>query len=203
MVFIGVDVQINRGCPVAVLDRAGRLVASEWLDSDAGAAGRLSSLVERLKHNGHPTWVGIDAPREPLREARVHGFRSGLWGPLKGRGLGRHCEVVVRSLGLANPQWTPLAEEAPDWMQLGFALFQAASDADRVVEVFPTATYRALAQPVRVEIDLAACAPGPKDMLDAVAAAATVMTLADGRGCEVGGGDGLGTIALPRPLTPD
>ncbi len=43
--------------------------------------------------------------------------------------------------------------------------------------------------------------PGPKDMLDAVAAAFTVRVSADGRGSEVGGGDGLGTIVLPRPLT--
>jgi hypothetical protein len=37
-------------------------------------------------------------------------------------------------------------------------------------------------------------------MLDAWVAAATVMEFVEGRGTEVGGGDGLGTIILPRPL---
>jgi len=37
-------------------------------------------------------------------------------------------------------------------------------------------------------------------MLDAFVAAATVREFVHGRGCEVGGGDGLGTIVLPRPL---
>lgn len=41
---------------------------------------------------------------------------------------------------------------------------------------------------------------GPKDMLDAVAAALTVAEYAAGRGVEVGDGDGLGSIVLPCPL---
>ena len=45
-----------------------------------------------------------------------------------------------------------------------------------------------------------ACSPGPKDMLDAWVAAATVREFVEGRGAEVGGGDGLGTIVLPRPI---
>jgi hypothetical protein len=35
-------------------------------------------------------------------------------------------------------------------------------------------------------------------MLDACVAAVTVRELVLGRGCEVGGGDGLGSIVLPR-----
>lgn len=37
-------------------------------------------------------------------------------------------------------------------------------------------------------------------MLDAWVAAATVREFHGGRGIEVGGGDGLGAIILPRPL---
>jgi hypothetical protein len=37
-------------------------------------------------------------------------------------------------------------------------------------------------------------------MLDAMVAASTVREFVEGRGVEVGGGDGLGTIILPRPL---
>jgi hypothetical protein len=37
-------------------------------------------------------------------------------------------------------------------------------------------------------------------MLDAWVPAATVRGFAENMGCEVGGGDGFGTIILPRPL---
>jgi hypothetical protein len=198
--FIGIDVQIRRRCPFVVLDASGTAVESGWLPSSTDSASSLGDLVDGLRASG-PVHVGIDAPRMPLPELRRVGFRGGRWGPLQGRGLGRHCEVVVRSLGLANPQWTPLAGEAPPWMELGFALFRAAGSADRVVEVFPSATYRVLRSPLRLTVDLSAFGPGPKDMLDAAAGAATVLALYRGAGCEVGGGDGLGTIALPRPLT--
>jgi hypothetical protein len=53
----------------------------------------------------------------------------------------------------------------------------------------------------KVTLALTDFAPGPKDMIDAVAAAATVLAFARGEGAEVGGGDGLGTIVLPRALT--
>lgn len=43
-------------------------------------------------------------------------------------------------------------------------------------------------------------APGPKDMLDAYVAAATLREFLQGRGCEIGGGDGLSSITLPRPI---
>jgi hypothetical protein len=38
-------------------------------------------------------------------------------------------------------------------------------------------------------------------MLDAYLAAITGIEFLAGRGCEVGGGDGLGAIVLPRPVT--
>jgi len=36
--------------------------------------------------------------------------------------------------------------------------------------------------------------------IDGINAAATVKEFVNGRGTEIGGGDGLGTIILPRPL---
>jgi hypothetical protein len=53
---------------------------------------------------------------------------------------------------------------------------------------------------VRLDIDFSVCKPGPKDMLDAWVAAATVREFIEGRGTEVGGGNGLRTIILPGPL---
>ena len=87
-------------------------------------------------------------------------------------------------------------------MRLGFRLYSALEGLAAVHEVFPTASYTLLKgnTQVRVEADFSGCAPGPKDMLDAWVAAATVREFAAGRGAEVGGGDGLGTIVLPRPL---
>lgn len=73
----------------------------------------------------------------------------------------------------------------------------------RAFEVFPTATYAALDGAPgggEVTLPLAAMRPGPKDMLDAAAAAYTLVRLHRGEGAEVGGGDGLGAIVLPvRP----
>jgi predicted nuclease with RNAse H fold len=90
-------------------------------------------------------------------------------------------------------------------MQTGFSLFQAlqaSASPQHVFEVFPTASYRQLRdQPEpRLTIDLSAFWAGPKDMLDACVAALTVREFHQGRGCQVGGGDGLGTIVLPRPI---
>jgi predicted nuclease with RNAse H fold len=87
-------------------------------------------------------------------------------------------------------------------MKLGFYLFSELKDIVQVHEVFPTASYALLqnVKDVRIIADFSACKPGPKDMLDAWVAAATVWEFADGRGCEVGGGDGMGSIILPRPL---
>jgi hypothetical protein len=87
-------------------------------------------------------------------------------------------------------------------MQLGFRFFSALDDLTTVHEVFPTASYTLLQgnTDVRINADFSACSAGPKDMLDAWVAAATVKEFEGGRGAEVGGGDGLGTIIIPRPL---
>ena len=68
--------------------------------------------------------------------------------------------------------------------------------------MFPTASYALLQgnTDIRIDADFSACSPGPKDMLDAWVAAATVREFVEGRGSEVGGGDGFGTIILPSPM---
>lgn len=87
-------------------------------------------------------------------------------------------------------------------MQLGVDLFELLQSDYRVYEVFPSASYKQfeLAPPVRIGIRLSDFAAGPKDMLDAYVAAATVREFELGAGCSVGGGDGLGEIILPRRL---
>jgi hypothetical protein len=88
-------------------------------------------------------------------------------------------------------------------MLLGFKLFPVLEDHAIVYEVFPTASYACLQGncDVRIDADFSAYIPGPKDMLDAWVAAATAQEFVAGKGVEVGGGDGLGTIILSRLLT--
>lgn len=87
-------------------------------------------------------------------------------------------------------------------MQHGFAIFEALVGRAQTMEVFPTASYRMLGdtKDLRVDMPLSGFLPGPKDMLDAVVAALTGREFLAGRGQEIGGGDGLGTIVLPRPI---
>ena len=87
-------------------------------------------------------------------------------------------------------------------MKLGFRLYSALEDLATVYEVFPSASYTLLQGniDVRVNTDFSAFKPGPKDMLDALIAATTVREFIETGGIEVGGGDGMGTIILPRPM---
>ena len=92
--------------------------------------------------------------------------------------------------------------KAPEWMQIGFRIFNALEAGPRVHEVFPSASYEMLqsAPEARISLSFEHFRPGPKDMLDATIGALTVREFESGLGVEVGGGDGLGTIVLPRPL---
>ena len=92
--------------------------------------------------------------------------------------------------------------QAPEWMRLGFKLYSVLEDLATAHEVFPSASYASLQgnTDVRINADFSGCFPGPKDILDAWVAAVTVREFVEGRGCEIGGGDGLGTIILPRPM---
>lgn len=171
-----------------------------WLDPDDGLESAIAGVI--LRHPGAA--VGIDSPRVPLPAPRRWYWTRDRWRlrrPTE-QGFGRHCEVAVKAHGIANPQWTPLAESVPAWMQIGFRVFESVASRAAAFEVFPTASYRLLASEpdVRVRISFQAFEPGPKDVLDAVIAAATVREFSAGRGTAVGGGDGLGEIVLPRPL---
>jgi hypothetical protein len=199
--YIGIDIQIRRDCSYAVIDNHATLVDSGWFSS---AEADAVDLVKWWSKSGQVN-VGIDAPRIPLISKRKwYWSRSRRrWNRRNTqRGYGRHCEIVISAHRLANPQWTPVKGKAPEWMNLGFKLFSVLEDIVTVHEVIPTASYTLLQgnTDVRIDADFSACKPGPKDMLDAWVAAATVREFVEGRGTEVGGGDGLGTIILPRPL---
>lgn len=201
--YLGIDVQLSRGSSCAVIDGAGSMLAATRFDSAEAAAEWIDELVS---DSSSAPLIGIDAPRQPLSEPRAWHWngRGRSWRKrgAKEEGHGRHCEVVLSAHRLANPQWTPLAADAPPWMQLGFDLFAALAQYEPM-EVFPTASYRSLRgqSGVRVAVDFAEFSRGPKDMLDACVAAATIREYVAGRGEAVGGGDGLGTIILPRPIT--
>lgn len=198
---IGIDIQTQRDCCYAVINDTGKLLKSGWFSNPMFEA---ASLIKELQYSS-VVYVGIDAPRMPLTSKR-----QWYWSGKKRRwhsrgnqkGNGRHCEIVISAHRLGNPQWTPLEEAAPEWIKLGFQLFIALEGFVTVHEVFPTASYALLKgnNDVRINADFSACQPGPKDMLDAWVAAVTVREFVEGRGTEVGGGDALGTIILPRPL---
>lgn len=204
VLFAGIDVQTRRGCPFAVIDQSGNALANGWLEAESDIASVTQVLATHARGQGLA--VGIDAPRFPLASRRGWYWRNKTWSPVavSDRGMGRHCEVVLSALGLASPQWTRQEGECPEWMRLGFSLFSTLQLNFDVYEVFPSASYRQLSEKgMDIRLDLANFDRGPKDMLDAFVAAATVREFVQGRGCEVGGGDGLGTIVLPRPLDRD
>lgn len=198
---IGIDVQHARSCPFAVLDTGTqRVVENGWIATD-DLVKEIQSLASR--HEG--AVFAIDAPRTSLPSPRTWYWRNKSgWhrGTGAEKGRGRHCEVVIKAFELANPQWTPLANDAPEWMQHGFEIFGVLEDRARALEVFPSASYRMLDEDVDVgvSVPLSGFLKGPKDMLDAIVAAVTAGEFLAGRGQEVGGGDGLGTIVLPRPI---
>jgi hypothetical protein len=204
--YVGVDVQSSRGCPYMVLNDDTVEIDCGWLDVDSiyEKAAQLIKLVTRLHDDGAEAIVGIDAPRQPLNHPRQWYWRGGQWearGPNE-VGNGRHCEVVIKAHSLANPQWTPLACAALLWMKLGFALYTALDSICDTYEVFPSASYTLFNEVSdrHVTIIFAAFKSGPKDMLDSCVAAFTLREIVAEKGCEVGGGDALGTIVLPTGL---
>jgi hypothetical protein len=205
--FLGVDVQIRRPCTYYVLDQDLDYVTSGFLGgSDIEEISQnLRSLAKFLLDQGvGGLAVGIDAPRMGLPAPRLWYWRGGAWVPrtAKERGYGRHCEVVVKALGLGNPQWTRMEDDSPTWMKLGYRLFESLEDLGSVFEVFPSASYRMLKETKHppISLSLKGFAGQTKDMLDACVAAYTVWAFYNGRGTKVGGGDGLGAIVLPEKL---
>ena len=147
--------------------------------------------------------IGIDAPRMPLKKLRNRYFNKkiGEWIVRDKQSIGRECEVLINSYRLANCQWTNIYEKSPEWMKLGFSIFESLSEFPLLYEVFPTASYKMLENEfLKYEVCLKNFKPGVKDMLDASVAAITVKEFVDGKGEEVGGEDDLGTIILPRKI---
>lgn len=204
--FIGLDVQTARGCPFAILADDGNVVDDGWVEQAQpdNMVASLRNLLAPYDTPGHSLALAIDAPRVPLPAPRQWYWRGGRWRQCepKDQGAGRHCEVVIAAHRLANPQWTPARPPFPSWMELGFALFDQLGSAFAVYEVFPSASYRMFEgdSSSGMKVRLGNFRPGPKDMLDAYIAAATLREFLQGRGCEVGGGDGLGSIILPKPI---
>ncbi len=184
---------------MAALDEAGRIFEARWIEPDADLRTEMLGLVDRYEQ---PTF-GIDSPRCPLEQPRDWYWTRDRWTRRSDQeGWGRHCEVVVSAHRLARPQWTPHGSQAPEWMQIGFEMFRSLDGRAPAHEVFPSAAYTLLDgdTSARFDLSLDGFRRNPKDMLDAAVAALSVREFATGRGCEVGGGDGLGTIVLPRPI---
>lgn len=205
--FLGLDVQVKRACSYFVLNTGLEYVDSGWLTGNKynEICLSLKEIVDVLEKIGDgKVAIGIDAPRIGLDAPREYYWKRGKWKKKTSqeKGYGRHCEVVLKALNIANPQWTPLAENAPSWMQLGFKLFKSLTSFENLFEVFPSASYTMLKnkkQPT-VSISFENFVDGPKDMLDACIGAFTVHEFIKGRGSEVGGGDRLGTIVLPTKI---
>jgi len=207
--YMGIDVQISKGCSYFIIDKNAEIVDSGWAKEDTylkTAHQQRSVALETSGGHLDNIAIGIDSPRMPLKIKREFYWnrRSNSWRPRRNneKGHGRHCDVVVKSLKIANPQWTRLEKDCQEWMQLGFKIFEAMKDFDYVFEVFPSASYYMLNKDrdLKVKINFSGFSQGPKDMIDACVAAMTVYEFVHGRGSEVGGCDGLGTIILPRPI---
>ncbi len=201
--FIGIDVSAARPCALLALDSDGRWLTAKWAEPTTRS---VVSAIHNLRADDPAAVIAIDSPRMPLNRRRKWYWNgpSSSWRPRRSaeKGHGRHCEVAIAVLRLATPQWTPLASAAPRWMRFGFELFRALKEEFVVYEVFPSAAYTQLAgSPLRIELGFHGFATGQKDMLDAAVAALTVLEFEGGRGSEVGGGDQLGCIVLPRPLS--
>lgn len=200
--FAGVDVQINRGCCYYIIDQNKNYVTSGWIKENIPQS--FENLFLKISNNDpKEIAIGIDAPRMPINKMRTRYFdkKSNSWIEKTAQSTGRECEVIIKSFKIANPQWTRTFEESPEWMKLGFSLFDSLKDFPFVYEVFPSASYKMLEiENIKYEVCLNEFNGGVKDMLDASTAAITVYEFVNGRGCEVGGEDGLGTIVLPRHI---
>lgn len=200
--FAGIDVQIKRGCCYYILDENKSYVESGWVKENIPQL--LKNILLRVSNNNpNQIAIGIDSPRMPIDKLRKRNFnkKTNSWTNNSDEKLGRECEVIIKSYNIANPQWTRTLKDSPDWMKLGFSIYDALKGFPFVYEVFPSASYKILEKEnVKYELCLNKFSVGVKDMLDASVGAITVYEFINGRGCEVGGDDGLGTIVLPRPI---
>ncbi|MCX7611736.1 MAG: hypothetical protein N2043_09145 [Ignavibacterium sp.] len=200
--FAGVDVQVMKGCCYYVIDQKKKFVESGWVNQKI--SDNLRKIFLRIcDNNPEKIAIGIDAPRMPIKKFRERSFdrKTNSWTYTHTKKVGRECEVIIKSYGIGNPQWTLKLKDAPEWMKLGFKIYNSLKDFPFVYEVFPSASYRMLEKEnVKYELCLNDFVDGVKDMLDASVGAITVYEFIKGRGCEVGGEDELGTIILPRKI---
>src|SRR5438552_2198084 len=102
--------------------------------------------------------VAIDAPRRYLTSSRLWALNDAGdgWVPANLTvGAGRHCEIIVRRLGLAIPQWTPLASQPKPWITLGQEVFSACDAAGfTTIECFPAASYCRFGQMDGIDIQI-------------------------------------------------
>ncbi len=200
--FVGVDVQVKKGCCYYILDEDKQYVDSGWIYKDTSSTLK-NIFLELSNHNLNSIYIGIDAPRMPLKNYRnkVYDKKNQTWLHTNKKLLGRECEVLIKSYNLGNPQWTKFLKDSPEWMKLGYAIFNELENFPHVYEVFPSASYKMLCcENIKYELCLNDFYYGIKDMLDASVASFTVYEFISGRGCEVGGSDGMGTIILPRKI---
>ncbi|MCS7054181.1 MAG: hypothetical protein NZM09_10685 [Ignavibacterium sp.] len=201
--FVGVDVQTVRGCCYYVIDNYKKYVDSGWVKENIPET--LRKILLKISNNSfEKIAIGIDAPRMPLKKFRKRNFskEKNQWELTKDKKLGRECEVIIKSFNIGNPQWTQTFKNSPDWMRLGYSIFEELNDFPYLYEVFPSASYKMLENDeLKFELCLKNFSNGIKDMLDASVAAITVYEFINGRGCEVGGEDNLGTIILPREIS--
>lgn len=197
--FAGIDVQISRGCCYYIIDENKKYIVSGWIKENIPQS--FNHLFLEVSNNQPETIsVGIDAPRMPIKKLRTNYYdrKNNLWIKKTKESAGRECEVIIKSFNIANPQWTRTLADSPKWMRLGYNIFSALKEFPFVYEVFPSASYKMLDnENVRFELCLNYFKGGIKDMLDASVAAITIFEFVKGRGCEVGGKDGLGTIVIP------
>jgi hypothetical protein len=200
--FAGIDVQISRGCSYYIFSAKKKYVTSGWIKENI--PGFFQKLFLEISNNQPETIaIGIDAPRVPIKKLRTRYFdkKKNLWIEKLKQSNGRECEVIIKSFNLANPQWTRRLKDSPEWMRLGYDIFSELNKFPFVYEVFPSASYKMLEKEnLKYELCLNQFNAGVKDMLDASAGAVTVYEFINGRGCDVGGEDGLGTIVLPRKI---
>lgn len=200
--FAGIDVQLKRDCYYYVIDENKMYVTSGWIKENIPQSFN-NLFLELTNNNLEQIAVGIDAPRMPIKKLRKRSFdkKTNSWIKKGDEKLGRECEVIIKSYNIANPQWTRTLKDSPDWMKLGYDIFSKLKSFSFVYEVFPSASYKMLENKnVKYELCLNNFVGGVKDMLDASVAALTVFEFINGRGCEVGGEDNLGTIVLPRKI---
>lgn len=198
--YIGLDPGKARRCAFSVVDHLGNFLDAGFFD---GAIPH--SLTRRMTegiHSGMLVAVGIDGARHLLSQPRQWDWdeRETGWKKLpSGTEAGRHAEIVLRAYGFRDCRWTGPATSASDRHLYTLSLY-ATCQALRGVEVHETCAQASaqafdspgdrLGLPENLEANLA----------DATLAAGSAREFRQGRGLQVGGGDGLGAITLPRPL---